>query len=59
VRLVRAERTSIEGLVLSVASLSAARQFLQERDLLGAGSDTELTIFAPAIGGLDIRLVGE
>jgi hypothetical protein len=59
VRLVRAERTMIQGLVLAVASLSAAREFLQERELLGASSETELVILSSQIRGLDIRLVGE
>jgi hypothetical protein len=57
VRLVQAEETAIQGLVLAVTSLSAARAFLQERGLLGAGSDGELAILSSQISGLDIRLV--
>jgi len=59
VRLVPAERTMIQGLVLTVTSLSAAREFLQERNLLGASSETELAILASQIRGLDIRLVSD
>jgi hypothetical protein len=59
VRLVRAERTMLQGFVLAVTSLSTAREFLQERKLLGASSETELVILASQIRGLDIRLVGE
>jgi hypothetical protein len=58
VRLVQAERTMIQGLVLAVASLSAAREFLQERKLLGGSSETELVILPARVRGLDIRLVG-
>jgi hypothetical protein len=59
VRLVQAERTTIQGLVLAVASLSTAREFLQERELLGASSETELVILPAQIRGLDIRLVSD
>ena len=59
IRLVRAERTMIQGLVLSVASLATAREFLEKRKLLGASSETELVILPSQIGDLDIRLVGE
>jgi catechol 2,3-dioxygenase-like lactoylglutathione lyase family enzyme len=57
VRLVQAERPMIQGIVLAVASLSTAREFLQEKQLLGASSETELVILPAQIRGLDIRLV--
>ena len=59
VRLVEAEQTVIQRLVLAVTSLSAARDFLHERGLLGAESEAELTILSSRIRGLDIRLVSE
>jgi hypothetical protein len=59
VRLVQAEQTMIQGLVLAVTSLPAAREFLQRRELLGASTATELVILASRIGGLGIRLVSD
>jgi hypothetical protein len=58
VRLVQAENTALQGVVLTVASLSAARDFLHQRKLLGASSETELTILPAEVRGLDIRIVG-
>lgn len=57
VRLVSAERDMIQGLVLAVAALPAARDFLEKEGLLGISSETELTIAASKIRGLHIRLI--
>lgn len=57
VRLVQAERNVVQGLVLAVAALPAAREFLEEQGLLGASSDTELAIASSKVRGLNIRLV--
>jgi hypothetical protein len=59
VRLVQGERDMIQGLVLAVVDLPSARAFLEERDLLGGGSQTELVIAPSKIGGLSIGLVSE
>jgi hypothetical protein len=57
VRLVQAERDMLQGLVLAVVALPTARDFLEKRGLLGAGSETELVIVPSKIRGLNIRLV--
>jgi hypothetical protein len=59
VRVVQAEQTMIQGLVLAVSSLSTAREFLQQRNLLGPSSETELAILSSRVRGLDIRLVSD
>jgi hypothetical protein len=59
VRLVQAERDMIQGLVLAVADLPTARDFLVESGLLGASSETELVVAPSEIRGLNIRLVSE
>lgn len=59
VRLVQAEREMIQGLVLAVVSLPAARDFLEETGLVDASSETELAIAPSKIDGLRIRLVSE
>jgi hypothetical protein len=57
VRLVQAEKTAIQRLVLAVTSLSAARDFLRQRGLLSADSEAELSLLPWQIDGLDIRVV--
>jgi hypothetical protein len=59
VRLVQAERDMIQGLILAVAALPPARDFLEAEGLLGFRSETELVIAPARIGGLTIRLVSE
>jgi hypothetical protein len=59
VRLVQAERDLIQGLVLAVADLPTARDFLVASGFLGASSETELVIAPSKIRGLNIRLVSE
>jgi hypothetical protein len=59
VRLVQAERDMIQGLVLAVADLPTARDFLVTSGFLGASSETELVIAPSKIRGLNIRLVSE
>lgn len=59
IRLVQAERDVIQGLVLAVAALPAARDFLEAEGLLGVSSETELVIAPSRIRGLTIRLVSE
>lgn len=59
VRLVQARRDMLQGLVLAVAALPAARDFLEEAGLLGASSATELLIAPSKVGGLNIRLIAE
>jgi hypothetical protein len=59
VRLVQAERDMIQGLVLAVADLPTARDFLVAGGFLGASSETELVIAPSKIRGLNIRLVSE
>jgi hypothetical protein len=59
VRLVQAKRDMIQGLVLAVAALPTAREFLEKEGLLGVSSETELLIAPSKIRGLTIRLVSE
>ncbi len=57
VRISPGNEDSIKGLVLQVASLQAARDFLAGADLLGEVSAHEIQINPAAVQGLDIRLV--
>ena len=57
IRLVPARENAIRTLVVSVASLPAAKAFLRSRNLLGAESEAAATIDPSKIGGLDIHLV--
>jgi hypothetical protein len=59
VRLVQAERDILQGLVLAVAALPGARNFLEERGLLGATSETELSIAPSKVHGLSIRIIAD
>jgi len=57
IHLVQAEDNAMQGFVIGVASLQRAKVSLQERGLLGAVSERELTIEPSKIEGLNIRLV--
>jgi hypothetical protein len=57
IRLVPAAEDRILALVLEVASLPAARAFLEAKGLLGAATADELRLTPTAVQGLDIRLV--
>jgi hypothetical protein len=57
IRLVAAEKTSIQELVIRVASLQRARAFLREKALLGTDSPGETTIDPSRLNGLRFRLV--
>jgi hypothetical protein len=57
VRISQGSQDFIEGLVLQVASLQTARDFLAGLGILGDSTATELTISPAAVQGLDIRLV--
>jgi hypothetical protein len=58
IRLVPAAESSIQTLVVRVASLDRAETFLRAQHLLGAASAEHAAIDPAKIGGLDIRLVG-
>ena len=57
IRLVQARENRLQAIVISVASLSRAKAFLQENGLLGSVSEGGLTIDPSKLEGLDIRLV--
>ena len=57
IRLVAAEQTSVQELVIRVASLQRARKFLREKGLLGTDSPAEATINPSSLNGLKFRLV--
>ena len=57
VRLVQANDNLVQGLVITVKSLSRATEVLQQLGLLGAASATEATFASAKIHGLNIRLV--
>jgi catechol 2,3-dioxygenase-like lactoylglutathione lyase family enzyme len=57
VRLVAAETTTVQELVIRVASLQRARTFLREKGLLGTDSLGEATIDPSRLNGLKFRLV--
>lgn len=57
IRLVQSEAEGIRSLVVEVASLARAKQFLVAQGMLGeAGADHRLAIAPAAIGGLEIVL---
>jgi hypothetical protein len=56
IRLVRADRNLVHGLLVRVASLARARAFLEERKLLGSASEMRVTIAPSKIHGLNIAL---
>jgi hypothetical protein len=56
-RLVHANDNLVQGLVITVKSLSRAIAFLQQTGALGAASATEATLASARIHGLDIRLI--
>jgi hypothetical protein len=57
VRLVRAETEGIQSIVVGVKSAQQARQFLNDRRMLGEGTQGQLVIRPAAIGGLKMMLV--
>ena len=57
VRLVAAGMSSVQELVVRVASLQRARAFLREKGLLGTDSAREATIDPARLNGINIRLV--
>lgn len=57
IRLVHANNNLVQGLVITVKSLSRATEVLQQMGLLGAASATEATLASAKIHGLNIRLV--
>jgi catechol 2,3-dioxygenase-like lactoylglutathione lyase family enzyme len=57
IRLVAADKTSVQELVIGVASLERARTFLREKGLLGTDSPGEATIDPSKLNGLRFRLV--
>ena len=57
IRLVEAEENKLQGLVISVASLGQAEDFLRKRDLLGSVTKKDVCIDSSKIQGLNIRLV--
>jgi hypothetical protein len=57
VRLVRAERDSIQALVLKVSSLARAETFLRESGMLGSVASNHIKIDPSKLEGLDVRLV--
>jgi len=56
-RLVAAAKDELVELVMRVESLERARTFLAARDLLGEAREGELTLSAPQLRGVRIRLV--
>lgn len=54
---VQARENRLQAIVISVASLSRAKTFLQEKGLLGSVSKRGLTMDPSKLEGLDIRLV--
>ena len=57
VRLVGADRNSIQALVLKVSSLERAETFLRENGMLGSVRDNYIQIDPSKLEGLDVRLV--
>jgi catechol 2,3-dioxygenase-like lactoylglutathione lyase family enzyme len=57
VRLVRSAENRIEALVIRVASLERAKEFLRKTQLLGAETASQVTIDPSKVGGLALRLV--
>jgi hypothetical protein len=58
-RLVKADRDEIQGLILNVTSLEQARRFLKEHGLLGTDEPAALTLAGPHLQGLSITLVAQ
>ena len=57
IRVVQGRENRLHGLVIRVASLSRAKTFLQDKDLLGSVSEESLTIDPNKLEGLSIKLV--
>ena len=57
IRVVQNRENRLQAIIISVASLSRAKTFLQEKGLLGSVSEEGLTIDPLKLEGLNIRLV--
>jgi catechol 2,3-dioxygenase-like lactoylglutathione lyase family enzyme len=57
VRLVPANESRVQALLIRVASLERAKAFLREKQLLGVDAAGQVTIDPSKIGGVDLRLV--
>jgi catechol 2,3-dioxygenase-like lactoylglutathione lyase family enzyme len=57
IRLVRTSENRVEALVIRVASLERAKEFLRKTQLLGAETASQVTIDPSKVGGLALRLV--
>lgn len=57
IRVVQARESKLQGIVIGVASISRAKSFLQEKDLLGSVTEGGLTINPSKVEGLNILLV--
>src|SRR5688572_24773514 len=57
IRVVRAKENKLQGLIISVLSLSRAKAFLRERGLLGPVTRNRVTIDSSKIQGLNIQLI--
>ena len=57
IRVIRAKENRVQGLVISVRSLTRAKAFLRERGLLGTVTRKRVTIDSSKIEGLNIQLV--
>lgn len=57
IRVVRATENKLQGLIISVLSLSEAKAFLRERGLLGPVTTKSVTFDSSKIQGLNIKLV--
>lgn len=57
VRVIQSAENGIQRIVINVASLAQARQFLAERGLLGAVTPREVTLAGSELDGVSIVLV--
>jgi catechol 2,3-dioxygenase-like lactoylglutathione lyase family enzyme len=59
VRLVPDKENRVQALLIRVASLERAKEFLREKELLRVDAAGQVSIDPPKIGGLDLRLVDQ
>lgn len=59
VRIIDGDQDAITGIVLEVASLEKAGEFLEQNQLLGESSVDSLCVAPEKVQGLDIRIVGK
>jgi hypothetical protein len=57
IRVVQADRDGIQGLLIEVKSLAAARVFLKSVDLVGGDGPAEVTLGGSQLAGLHVTLV--